>query len=588
MSVIDVPVLIVGGGTCGLSLSIFLSDLGIDHLLVERHFDTSHVPKAHYLNQRTMEILRQHGVAEMIVERAAPVEKFGKVCWQTSLGGSGPLDARVVFEMDAFGGGALRERYAADSPILPVNLPQIRLEPVLRSCTEQRAPGHVLFGHELLEFADDGKRITAQIIDRETGEFHTVHTQYLIGADAGKTVGPKLGVRMEGPTRLAGVASAHFSANLSAWAKDGTLITWLIKPESTDLLRAALVVMGPTWGRASEEWALHLTFEPDDPARFDEAAVVPRIREVLGLPGLEIELHHISYWVLDAVLADRYRIGKVFLAGDAVHRHPPATGLGMNTAIQDAHNLAWKLAAVLGGQAGDGLLDSYETERRPVGRQNVDWATSTSLHHQVITEAALSLGSHLPPEMRPQMFVAYFDDSPMGEAIRARAAEIFRTNRAECQAHDVEIGFAYQDGALVPEGTEAPIRIPMGDVYHPTTRPGHRLPHAWISGSPGRISTHDLTGRGTSFGLLTGPAGKVWSEAAEQVAAKFGVIIRIARIGEGCEWTDHEGMWATVREINDGGAVLVRPDNHVAWRSLDEVDCPANVLAEVMRTVLAC
>jgi 2,4-dichlorophenol 6-monooxygenase len=587
MSVVEVPVLIVGGGTCGLSSSIFLSDLGIDHLLVERHAGTSHVPKAHYLNQRTMEIFRQHGLAATVTAHAAPVEQFGKVRWQTSLAGSGPLDGRVVYEMDAFGGGALQETYAADSPILPANLPQIRLEPLLRGCAAQRAPGRVLFGHELLEFTDDGERITAEIADRETGERHTVLAHYLVGADAGKTVGPALGVRLEGPTGLAGVATAHFSADLSAWVKDGTLVTWLIKPERGELLRAALVAMGPTWGRESEEWGLHLTFAPDDPARFDEAAVVPRIREVLGLPELEVTLHHVSYWILEAVLADRYRVGRVLLAGDAVHRHPPATGLGMNTAIQDAHNLAWKLAAVLTGQAADGLLDSYESERRPIGRRNVDWATSTSLHHQVITEAALGLGPHLPPELRPAMFFAYFDESPMGETVRTRAAEIFRTNRAECQAHDVELGFSYPAGALVPDGTEPPARAPMGDVYRPTTRPGHRLPHAWIDGAGERVSTHDLTGRGTSFALLTGPGGEQWCEAAEQLAAKFGITIRTARIGPGGDWTDRDGTWTRVREVDDGGAVLVRPDNHVAWRSQRAADSPVEVLAQALQVVLA-
>jgi 2,4-dichlorophenol 6-monooxygenase len=132
----------------------------------------------------------------------------------------------------------------------------------------------------------------------------------------------------------------------------------------------------------------------------------------------------------------------------------------------------------------------------------------------------------------------------------------------------------------------------MGDVYQPTTRPGHRLPHAWIEGTGKageageRVSTHDLTGRGTSFALLTGPGGEAWSEAAEQVAAKFGITIRTARIGAGGDWADPEGTWARVREIADDGAVLVRPDNHVAWRSFDAVEAPADVLALAVQTVL--
>jgi 2,4-dichlorophenol 6-monooxygenase len=588
MSVIEVPVLIAGGGTCGLAASNFLLDYNIDHLLAERHTGTAHVPKAHYLNQRTMEIFRQHGLAEMVAEQAAPVEKLGKIRWQTSLAGSRPLDARLIHEMDAYGGGSLRERYAADSPMLPSNLSQMRLEPLLRGNAERRAPGRLRFGHELAEFTDEGDRITALIVDRETGERHTVRAKYLIGADGGKTVGPALGVRLEGPTGLAGVATLHFSADLSAWTNDDTLITWLINPNYEDLLRATLIPMGPTWGKDSEEWALHLSFAPNDPVRFDEANAVSKIREVLGLPELELQLHHISYWVLEAVLADRYRVGRVFLAGDAVHRHPPATGIGMNTAIQDVHNLAWKLAAVLHGHAGDGLLDTYESERRPIGRRNVDWATSASLHHQVITEAALGLGSHLPPQMRTTMFHAYFDESAIGETIRARAAEIFRTNRAESEAHDIEIGFAYQQGALVPDGTGPPPRSPMGDVYYPTTRPGHRLPHAWLKRTDERLSTLDLVGRGACFLLITGPDGTAWREAAEQAADRFGIVIRTASIGVDGDWADAEGVWTRVRQIKDDGAILVRPDNHVAWRGSTQTDPPAQVLPRALQAVLAC
>ena len=149
MTDIDVPVLIIGGGGVGLTSSIFLSNLGVDHLLVERHTDTSVLPKAHYLNQRTMEVLRQHGVAEAILEVGAPIEKFGKVRWVTSLGGDGPLDRKEIHAVDAFGGGATRDLYAHDSPVLTSNYPQIRLEKLLRAQAEKRAPCKFLFGLEV-------------------------------------------------------------------------------------------------------------------------------------------------------------------------------------------------------------------------------------------------------------------------------------------------------------------------------------------------------------------------------------------------------------------------------------------------------
>ncbi|SHN18404.1 FAD-dependent monooxygenase [Actinacidiphila paucisporea] len=586
MAAIEVPVLIVGGGGCGLSASVFLSDHGVDHLLVERHPDTSRLPKAHYLNQRTMEVFRQHGLYEAVVERAAPPERFGRVRWQTTLTGEGPLDRRVIHEMDAFGGGALTGTYAAAGPVLPVKLPQLRLEPILRAEAERRNPGGVRLAHELVSFTQDAGGVVAEIRDTATGGTTTVAARYVIAADGGRTLGPALGVRMEGVSAMADVTTAYFSADLSRWWHEGTIITWFLNPYRPDL-SSTLLEMGPSWGKDCEEWGLH--FALGDADRADHRAVTARIREVLGLPDLDLTLHKVSHWSVEGVLADRYRDGRVLIVGDAAHRQPPTTGLGLNGGIQDVHNLAWKLAAVVSGRAHDSLLDTYEAERRPLGRRNVEWGLSTWFHHRLMTEAAVGLGAHIPPQRRPSAFAAYFDPSPVGEVVRARAAEIFGTHRAECQAHDLEIGFAYEDGAVLPDGTPPPARSPMGDAYHPTTRPGHLLAHAWIEHEGRRLSTHDLTGSGTGFVLITGPEGTPWCEAAAQVAEKFAIPITTARIGspaDGAPYTDADGGWAAVREITDAGAVLVRPDNHVAWRCPGAGDTPADDLGQALSYLL--
>jgi 2,4-dichlorophenol 6-monooxygenase len=282
------------------------------------------------------------------------------------------------------------------------------------------------------------------------------------------------------------------------------------------------------------------------------------------------------------VVADRYRVGRVFLAGDAAHRHPPTTGLGLNTAIQDAHNLAWKLAAVLAGRAAPTLLDSYEPERQPIGVRNVDWAMFTFLNHLVI-DAGIGLLPGQPPEANRAAFEAYFADTPMGATRRARAAEVLRTQRTEFQAHDLEIGFHYPAGALVGDGTSAPPADPMGGEYHPTTRPGHRLPHAWLEREGTRCSTHDVVPLG-GFALLTGPAGSSWADAAERAAEVFGVPVRLARIG--VEYADVDGAWARLREVSDAGAVLVRPDNHVAYRAPAAVPDATEALITALAAVL--
>lgn len=585
MADLDVPVLIVGGGGCGLSASIFLSELGIESLLVERHDGTSHLPKAHYLNQRTMEIFRQYGIADDVYEAGAGLEKFGKVRWTTSLGGDGPLDAKILYTIDGFGGGKLFEPYMRDSACPSSNLPQIRLEPLLKRHAEERAPGRVRFGHELVALAQDAEGVRATVQDLVSGDTYEVRAQYVIGADGGKTVGEKIGVSVNGPSGLLDLVSCHFKADMSAYADETCLITWLLNPDGAGSWGSgAMVPMGPTWGKHSEEWNFIFAFGPDDPERFDEAAIVPRLKGLMKLPDLEIEVLRISHWVLEGVLADKYRVGRVFLAGDAAHRHPPTTGLGLNTAIQDSHNLAWKLAAVITGQADASLLDSYEPERQAIGARNVDWAMFTFMNHLLI-DAGMGLMPGQPAEANRQAMEAYFADTPMGATRRARAAEVIETQRMEFQAHDVEIGFHYAEGALVADGTEAPPSDPMGTIYHPTTRPGHRLPHAWLERAGQRASTHDLVAK-DGFVLLTDSSGAAWVAAAEAAAEKFGVDIRAVTIGDGGDYADADGVWAQVREISDGGAVLVRPDNHVAYRAAGPVNDAREAVTRTIGAVL--
>src|SRR5256714_2248835 len=333
MPAIKVPVLIAGGGGCGLTSSIFLSALGVDHLLVERHPGTSVLPRAHYLNQRTMEILRQHGVADSVYDVGTPIQNFGKVRWMTTLSGDGPLDSRTIFEMDAFGGGTLRAQYELDSPCLSSNYPLLRLEPLLRRHAEQAAPGRILFHHELVEWSETTDGIEAVIRNRDTDEPFTGEATYMIAAVGGKTVGPKLGVEMQGPTGLLDMVATHVTADLSQWWDEECLITWFLNPSGEGSWGSgAMVPMGPTWGKKSEEWVLYFAFRPDDPERFDEAAIVPRMRELLNLPDIEPTVHRVSHWELEGVLPDRYRVPRIFLSGDAPHWHPPTLGFRLHTA----------------------------------------------------------------------------------------------------------------------------------------------------------------------------------------------------------------------------------------------------------------
>lgn len=583
----EVPVLIVGGGGCGLTLSLLLSDLSVEHLLVERHPGTSILPKAHYLNQRTMEVFRQHGVADSIYAVGTPQKHMSKVRWCTSLGGDGPLDGKTFYAIDAFGGGKTAPIYAQDSPCPSSNYPQIRLEPLLREHAETRAPGRLRYGHELTAFTQDGDGVSATITELASGKRYAVRAQYMVAADGGKTVGPALGIEMQGVGNIARIVSSHVTADLARWWDDEALITWFINPDQSGTFGSgAMVPMGPTWGPRSEEWVIHFNFDPNDPEHIDEVTVVPRLRALLKLPDVAMTVHKVSHWTLEAVLAERYQEGRIFLAGDAAHRHPPTTGLGLNTAVQDAHNLAWKLAAVLRGQAGAGLLASYASERHAIGRRNVDWAMFTALNHAVL-DAGMGFHPGQPQELRRMNFEAFFADTPMGATRRARAAEVFETQRTEFQAHDLEIGFAYTDGALIADGSAPHVPDPMGHRYQPTTRPGHRLPHAWLRRGGERLSTLDLAGRAGGWVLLTGD-GDAWRDAAARVADKYGVTLSVAGIGAGQAYADDEGRWSRLRETGEAGALLVRPDNHVAWRCQGiPGDGAAPTLDGVFRALLA-
>jgi 2,4-dichlorophenol 6-monooxygenase len=582
-----VPVLIVGGGGCGLTTSLLLSDLGVEHLLVERHSETSHLPKAHYLNQRTMEVFRHAGVADAVYAVAIPQANISRVCWWTTLAGDGPYDRRNLLSIDAFGGGSLAETYTADSPCESCDYPQLRLEPLLRDHAERRNPGGVRFGHELEDFEQDDDGVTATIADRGTGERTRVRADYVVAADGGKTIGPALGVTLEGPTGLADMVSIHFSADLAEWIQDErSMMHKFLNGEGEGAWASgSLGPMGPTPGRHSEEWVLHFAFRPDDDTRFDEDEMVPRMRELLKLPTLEPEIHRISHWLIEAVVADRYRVGRILLAGDAAHRHPPTTGLGLNSGIQDAHNLAWKLHAVTAGHADHRLLDSYEQERRPIGARNAEWALMAYQNHAL---GYVGLGFQPgQPEHNRAALAAFFADTPDGAVRRQRFAEVANTQRMEYQAHDVEIGFAYPEGAVVPDGSEAPERDPMGTRYTPTTRPGHRLPHAWLTLEGEERSTHDLIRPGR-FLLLAGPDGRAWCEAAGVAGERLGVELDAYCVdGSGGELADPAGGWRRHRETGDDGAVLVRPDGHVAWRSHAAAADPVAALHDALASVLA-
>jgi 2,4-dichlorophenol 6-monooxygenase len=584
----QVPVLIVGGGGAGLTASMILSTLDVESLLVSALPHTSVLPKAHMLNQRTMEIFTELGVAPEICRRSTPRENMRSVAWYAGLAGSNDWYGRELGRLEAWGGGYSDPDYIAASPCHTCNLPQIRLEPVLKEHAERLSPGAVRFNHELvgLELAEGGA--VATILDRDVSARYRVRARYVIAADGGRTVGDLLGVTMSGPRDVMKMVSVHMTADLTGWARDDdVLIRWLINPDFGGSFSGVLVPMGPDhWGPRSEEWVFHMQYAPDDLEAMQHDKILQRMHATLGIPDFAPTVHKISTWTMEGVIADTFRVGAVFLAGDAAHRHPPTGGLGLNSAVHDVHNLCWKLAAVLDGRAGDGLLDSYETERRPVDQANIDNALANAMNHFSIDEA-LNLSARKTPEQNWAQLRPLWEDCPESKAKRHALNQAIASQTIEFRHHNVEFGYVYRSGAIVDDGRVAPVPVDAVRLYTPSTRPGHPMPHAWVEREGDRMPLCELVSGGR-FVLLAGETGAAWVQAAEKLAADNDIPLLAGTVGVlGADYVDARAAWLKHRETGPAGAVLIRPDRYVAFRALDMADDPASELKAALARVLA-
>lgn len=587
MSDLKTDVLVVGGGGAGLTASVLLADLGVDFQTIERHPSTSILPKAHILNSRTMEIFAAMGIDKEVYEQGTPEENYQAVTWYTSLGDSGPEDGKIVYRTDAWGGGDLTPVYGEASAKRPGNMPQRELEPLIRRHAEDRAPGRIKFGVELVDLEQSSEGVDAMVRDRDSGEAYRISAKYVIGADGGKTVGPSVGIPMTGADPFVYMISVQVNADLSPYLQeDDSPVRLIVRPTPEGgWIRGGLVCMGPDrWDRHATQWRVSLTLPIGEvhPEEYDEERAAQDVRRQLGLPDLDVEVDLISPWLLESTLADRYSEGRVFLAGDAAHRHSPMGGLGLNTGIQDVHNLTWKLAAVLSGEADPRLLDTYETERRPVGKRNVEWASMNFFNHLAVG-SGFGLLPGAPEAHNRAAIETLFSDTPDGEARRSRLADFYRCARREFQELDVELGFNYADGALVPDGTEPPPRDPDGHQYVPVARPGHRLPHAWLQKGDRLVDTHGLLEDGR-FTLLAGEDATDWVEAAAEWEKTTGVPLNVLRLGS--DVTDPNGSWSNLRGHDPSGALLVRPDGHVGFRALKSSGEAGAELLRVMELIV--
>ncbi len=582
MNRIETPVLIVGGGGAGLTASMLLSQLGVETLLVSALPTTSVLPKAHVLNQRAMEILTDVGVADEIYRRGTPPEHMRYSAYYIGLAGPDPIYGRQLGRMESWGAGGLDLDWAAASACRQTNLPQIRLEPILKARAEALAPGRVRFNTELVDLEQDAVGVTATVRDKTAGTEMLVRARYLLACDGGRTIGRRLGVQMQGARDVMRIVSIYMSADLSRWARDpDVLIRWLWIPGRGNL--ATLVPMGPDrWGPDSEEWVFHLNYDTDDTRAIDDAQVIADMKEALGLPDLDATVHVISRWALEGILADRFQVGRVFLVGDAAHRHPPTGGLGLNSAVQDAHNLCWKIAAVLAGNAGEALLETYEAERRPVDGRNVQRSLENSMNHMLVGRA-MGFNRGAEREVNLAGLRRALGDSSEDAAARRRARAAIASQSMEFREHHVEYGQPYASSAIIHDETPAPPALDDIRLYEPSTRPGAPLPHAELEDLDGnRLPLMKLVQPG-QFLVIAGEDGGAWCDAAEHLATAEQFPVRAVRVGhlEG-DYRDPRCTWLQHRQISARGAVLVRPDRFVAWRSLGPAPDAATALCSAL------
>jgi 2-polyprenyl-6-methoxyphenol hydroxylase-like FAD-dependent oxidoreductase len=534
--VLDVPVLIVGGGPVGLTASVLLSGLGVVSLLVERHPGTSIHPKARGINMRTMEVFRQCGVEDAVRAAGLPRGRARFIIWARSLAGE-ELERRMP--------GRARSEVLAVSAVEHCTCAQDDLEPVLRRFAESLGPGRLAFGAELTGFEQDETGVTATL-SRTDGETR-VRARYLIAADGARScVREALSIPMQGVAALYRSVNVLLRADLTDWVADRPAALYFIEQPG---LRATFLTIN-----GINRWGFLINLPLDAPVdEYTAGRCAAVVRQAAGVPDLDVEILGVDPWVAAAQVAERYRDGRVFLAGDAAHHMPPTGGFGLNTGVQDVHNLAWKLAAVLSGWAAPALLDSYEAERLPYGRSITEQSLMNSLsmgRGTVTGGPAPSAGSRARPEFLNEIGMVF--------------------------------GATYRSGAVVPDGTPPPaVANPVTD-YVPVARPGSRAPHVWLERGGQPVSTMDLL-KG-SFVLLTGPAGTSWRDSARACARELGVPLEAFTIG--ADLGDPDGRFEAAYEVQSDGAVLVRPDGHVGWRSRMGAADPGAEIDRAVQTIV--
>lgn len=571
----DTDVIIIGTGPTGSTTALALASMGVRAHMVSLWNWLAHTPRAHITNQRTNEVFRDLGLSDDIQREASPWDVMGDTLFTTSLAGE------ELVRMRTWGTGDARKGdYLQASPCGMVDIIQPKLEPILLKHAAARG-ATFSFNTEYLSHEQDADGVTVFLRERLTQREYQMRARYLVGADGAKSlIAEQIDLPIEGQMARAGTTYVTFNADLTHLvAHRPSILNWIVTTEASfgeigmGLLRAVT-----PWTQWIAGWGFDMAKgEPD----LSEAFTRKQIATLIGDPTIEVEIVNASVWYVNQAYATEYSRGRVFCGGDAVHRHPPSSGLGMNTCVQDGYNLAWKLAYVINGHAGPELLESYSAERAPVGKQIVQRANQSRLDYKPLNDCFRVPGADNPVKAG---IARFRDPGPEGVAARAAARTALDLKESEFNAQGIEMNQRYVSSAIIADADAAPEVFDRDPVVfvQTTTRPGAKMPHAWLVGRDGlRLSTLDVIGKG-QFSVVTGLAGTAWAEAVERVSLPF---LKAVMIGKP-DMQDLYCDWQRVREIDEGGALLVRPDGHVAWRRHSAV-ANADIAENLLRAALA-
>jgi 2,4-dichlorophenol 6-monooxygenase len=575
---IHTDVLIVGAGVTGLTAAALLARQGIPAIAISKYPSTANTPRAHITNQRTMEVLRDLGVEKTAYRAGQMMHEVPDTIWVTSLAG------RELARRRSWGTRTDRlGDYDAGSPCTHVNIGQHLLEPIIhRRAVEFGAD--IRFLNELVEISQDDSGVTATVRYRPTEEHYQIRAKYVVGADGGRSVvADQLGFRLDGEADLGYALNAWFEADLSEFVAHRPAILYFTNhPGRDDFYGSGAFLLVQRWN----EWVIQFSYDPTtENLDASEAAILPRILRAIGDDTVPVKIKAMTKWQINHVVAHNYRVGRAFVAGDAAHRHPPANGLGSNTSIQDSYNLAWKLAAVLRGKADPALLDTYSSERQPVGRQVIDRAIASV---GVVAGIPRAMGIEAGQDENHGWAALdlLFAPAAAGETRREELDHQLQQFDYGVNCHGVEMSQRYHKGALVDDGTPWPTCQRDAELFHhPTTHPGASLPHVWLEHQGARVSTLDIVPP-DGWALISGIDGESWQQAAKKVADEFGIDIASCAVGPGLDYDDSYGDWTRIREITDRGCLLVRPDRHIAWRKVDVSADPVTELRDALQHIL--